>query len=123
MATRRNFLRATMLTGLVGAACVPIQAGHAAALSAMVAKAPPYGVGPAVDGLNGRVDAFGGSMANRDIYGAKGAVTVPLQGQWGAQIDGVVGNFDTRAVGRIGGHLFWRDPSRALLGAYVSHTH
>lgn len=112
-----------MLAGLVGGAYLSIQAGQAADLPAMVAKAPRYVVGPAVDGLNGKVDAFGGSMANRGIYGAKGAVTIPLQGHWGAQLDGVVGSFDHRAFGSIGGHLFWRDPSRALLGAYVSHTH
>jgi hypothetical protein len=112
-----------MLAGLVGGVYLSNQPGHAADVSAMVAKAPPYVVGPAVDGLNGKADAFGGSMANRGIYGAKGAVTIPLQGQWGAQLDGTVGRFDHRAFGSVGGHLFWRDPSRALLGAYVGHTH
>jgi hypothetical protein len=57
------------------------------------------------------------------VEGVRGAITAPLSGPYGFQIDLGAGSLDSRAFGNIAGHLFWRDPSRALLGLYVSHTH
>jgi hypothetical protein len=111
-----------MLAGVAGI-FVSTQMGHAEDVTTTVVKAPHYVSAPAVDGINGKVDAFGGSIANRGVWGTKGAFSIPLGDRWGAQIDGVVGSFNHRAFGSFGGHLFWRDPTRALLGAYVSHTH
>jgi hypothetical protein len=48
---------------------------------------------------------------------------MPLNNQWGIQVDGAAGSFDSRFFGAVGGHLFWRDPTRALFGVYVSHAH
>jgi hypothetical protein len=47
----------------------------------------------------------------------------PLWWGFGAQIDGVVGNSNGGAFNGVGGHIFWRDPSRGLLGAYGSYLH
>ena len=87
-------------------------------------KAPPIGYSvPAVDGINGKIEPLGGSLADRAIYGSKGSFSIPLGGQYGAQFDGALGGFDSRFFGSVAGHLFWRDPTRALLGVYVNHTH
>ena len=112
-----------MLAGVLGAAYVSANTAVAADLVPLVTKAPPYQALPAVDGVNGKVDAFGGSMANRALFGSKGALSVPLSGQFGAQFDGAVGGLDGRAFGSVGGHFFWRDPKQALLGLYVGHAH
>ena len=46
-----------------------------------------------------------------------------MRGQWGFQLDGGAGTLDNRAFESGVGRLFWRNPSRGLLGAYVSYTH
>lgn len=78
---------------------------------------------PAVDGINGKVDFFGGSLAKRSIYGAEGALSVPLGGRYGLQVDGAGGSFGHSGFASMAGHLFWRDPSVGLLGVYGSYTH
>jgi hypothetical protein len=78
---------------------------------------------PAVDGLNGKWEALGGSINRRSVYGSRGAVSIPLATQWGLQIDGAVGSLQSRAFGSIAPHLFWRNPSQGLIGLYASHTH
>jgi hypothetical protein len=79
---------------------------------------------PAVDGINAKIDGFGGGAnhSNR-FYGTTGSLSVPLAQQWGLQIDGGVGS--DKGIGAYGGagHLFWRDPSIGLLGAYGSYSH
>ena len=86
-------------------------------------KAPARaGCVQAVDGVNGKVAGFGGSFANHGIYGGMGSLTLPLGCEFGVQIDGTAASFDGRFLGSIGGHLFWRDPSKGLLGAYGSYT-
>lgn len=77
---------------------------------------------PAVDGINGKVEGFGGVAAKKGLYGVGGALSVPLQNQFGAQVDAVAGSFAGRSLGVIGGHLFWRDPRQGLLGLYGDHT-
>jgi hypothetical protein len=77
---------------------------------------------PAVDGINSKLDGFAGSVGNKTVYGAEGSFSVPLQSRYGAQLDGRAGNFDGNAFGAVGGHLFWRDPSTALVGAYGDFT-
>lgn len=121
MLIRSELLRTTMLAGILGG--VYLSSNLAQAADLLPLKAPADVSLPAVDGVNGKVDAFGGSMANRTVYGAKGAVAFPLGGQFGAQIDGVAGSLDDRAFGSIGGHFFWRDPHQALLGLYVGNTY
>jgi len=124
MSLRRAVLQTTVLAGIAGGVCLP-----AGAAKADQAAKDPYAAGgwgsyaPAVDAINSKVDGFGGTLANRSIYGSRGAFTVPLGGQFGAQADGAVGNFDHRFFGSGAGHLFWRDPARGLIGVYGNHTH
>jgi hypothetical protein len=79
---------------------------------------------PAVDGINGKIAGFGGGADHTSgFYGANGSLSVPLAQQWGAQIDGGVGSLDGSGWSRGAGHLFWRDPSIGLVGAYGSYFH
>jgi hypothetical protein len=79
---------------------------------------------PAVDGINAKIDGYGGGANhNNGFYGTTGSLSVPLAQQWGAQIDGRAQS--AHGIGAYGaaGHLFWRDPSIGLLGAYGSYWH
>jgi hypothetical protein len=79
---------------------------------------------PAVDGVNGKIAAFGGGANHTNgFYGGAGSLAVPLGQQWGVQIDGAVGSFVNSGLARGAGHVFWRDPSIALVGAYGSYLH
>lgn len=89
----------------------------------MPTKAPHAGCVQAVDGINGKVAGLGGSFANKGVYGALGSVSLPLGCEFGVQIDALGGSFDKRFLGAGAGHLFWRDPAKALLGAYGSYTY
>src|SRR5580700_2501258 len=112
----------TMLSGLVGCTFLLASAAWAAD---MPIKAPAYTADqadPAVSAFNTKYEGYGGSVANRSIYGAAGSFAVPLGGQFGLQIDGNGGSLDGSSFMAGGGHLFWRDPSRALLGVYGAST-
>lgn len=106
-----------MLSGMVGAGFLSISAADA---GDYVPLRNP--IAPAVDGVNTKIEGYGGSIANRSLYGAEGAVGIPLGGQWGAQIDAKGGDLDHRAFGAVAGHMFWRNPYNALLGVYANYT-
>lgn len=80
---------------------------------------------PAVSGLNGSIEGgLGGQWGDEphDDGAAAyllGTVTIPIGQQWGAQVDGQIASSQGEFAGGLGGHLFWRDPSYALFGAYV----
>src|SRR5919108_4059788 len=79
---------------------------------------------PAVDGINGKIAGFGGGANHTNgLYGATGSLSLPLAQQWGLQIDGAVGSLDNSGFSRGAGHVFWRDPSVGLVGAYGSYAH
>jgi hypothetical protein len=79
---------------------------------------------PAVDGINGKIAGFGGGADHiNGFYGATGSLALPIAQQWGAQIDGGVGSLDGSGWSHGAGHLFWRDPSIGLVGAYASFFH
>jgi hypothetical protein len=79
---------------------------------------------PAVDGINAKIAGFGGGANHTDgFYGTTGSLAFPIAQQWGAQIDGGVGSLDGSGWSRGAGHLFWRDPSIGLVGAYGSYFH
>jgi hypothetical protein len=115
----------TMLSGVVGwtffAACAAGAADLAVYNKAPQAVYPAFA--PAVDAVNEKFEAFGGSLAGKSVYGVNGSLTVPLGGQYGAQFDGSVGGLDGSAFGAAAAHLFWRNPSQALLGIYVSENY
>jgi len=116
MSLRRAVPRTSTLAGIAGAICLLVGPAKAEPAADWASFAP------AVDAVNSKFDGFGGSLAGRSIYGSRGAFTVPLGGQFGAQFDGVAGDFDHRFFGGGAGHLFWRDPGRGLLGLYANHT-
>ena len=82
---------------------------------------------PAVDGVNGKL-SFAGAGGDVDGYGMAGSVTAPLGNRFGFQLDGAAAEVNEQAYDDIpvyatGAHLFWRDPSRGLLGIYGDYTH
>jgi hypothetical protein len=90
--------------------------------TAAVPWVPPQQM-PAVDGINAKIAGYGGGEnGSNGFYGAVGSLSIPLAQQWGLQLDGDLGS--DSGIGFHGGaaHLFWRDPSIALLGAYVSYS-
>jgi hypothetical protein len=109
-----------MLYSVVGAAFLTVSAS-----AADISTKPPLAAAapaPAVDGFNAKIDGFGGSFGNHGFYGSQGAFSLPLAAQYGLQIDGAAGSLDHRGFGAVGGHLFWRDPARGLIGIYGSYT-
>jgi hypothetical protein len=84
----KAFLRSTMLSGIVGAAYLSSNPAHAQAIeSARPSWIDPSWYAPAVDGVNGRIEGFGGTLNQKSFAGVQGAVAVPLGGQWGFQLD------------------------------------
>ena len=77
---------------------------------------------PAVSGLNGKIAVYGGYQEDEiddgGIFGVLGSVSVPLGHRFGFQLDGQVAAVEDDVFGRLGGHLFWRDPSKGLVGVY-----
>jgi hypothetical protein len=118
MAMRSFLLASTTLTGLV--AMLP------AASAADLLGVPPVVVAaptlPAVSAPNFKLGAFAGDFDREFGYGVTGAFSLPLSHDWGLQIDGMVGGADSALFYGVGGHLFWRDPSRGLIGAYGSYV-
>ena len=111
MSLKNLLLTTTGLSGVFGSAFLAVTSAAAVDF-----------VAPAVDGVNWKVDGLGGSLANKGFGGGRGAVTVPLGGQFGFQLDGMAGGFDDRFFGGAAGHLFWRDPARGLIGLYGSYS-
>ena len=111
-----------MLSGVVGFTLLNAMAVHAAD-APIPKKAPAVTIPlPAVDGINGKIDGFGGSVGNKSVYGVEGTYSVPLQGPYGFQMDGRAGSLDRSGFGTFGGHLFWRNPMQALFGVYGDYT-
>ncbi len=78
---------------------------------------------PAVSGLNAKIGSFGASFADEGAGGVFVGLALPLGHSFGVQIDGLVGTAEGgNAFHGVGGHLFWRDPARALFGIYASHV-
>jgi hypothetical protein len=76
----------------------------------------------AVDGINGKLESLVGTLGPDNIYGARGALSVPLTGQWGTQVDFAGGWLEGLGFGSIGDHTFWRNPQLGLLGIYGNYT-
>jgi hypothetical protein len=78
---------------------------------------------PAVSGLNAKIGGFGSSLNGDSAAGVFVGLAFPLGHGFGAQIDGMVGTAQGwDAFSGVGAHLFWRDPSRTLVGVYASHV-
>ncbi len=104
--------------------CVAVAAVQADTLP--VGKAPASKAltqAPAVDGINGKAEALGGSLAGHTLLGAAGSFSIPLAYQYGLQVDGLVGTLRNDFLGGVAVHAFWRDPARGLVGAYGSFSY
>ena len=76
---------------------------------------------PAVSALNGKIGVFGGGITSDFTLGATGSLAFPLSDHWGGQVDGLLGSAGSGVFYGVGGHLFWRDPAKGLIGAYASY--
>jgi hypothetical protein len=91
--------------------------------AAAVPWVPPQQM-PAVDGINAKIAGYGGGAdGSTGFYSTVGSLSIPLAQQWGLQLDGDLGSDSGIGYHRGAAHLFWRDPSIALFGAYVSYSH
>jgi len=101
-----------------------LAAGVAAALGVGgIATVAVAQTGPAVSGANAKIQLEGGYLKtdnnNDGLAGAvAGALTAPIGQQFGVQFDGAAGVFDGDFYWGAGGHLFWREPSQGLVGAF-----
>lgn len=136
----KKFLAAT-----VSAASIASSA-FAADVDTSVAPAPLFTQAkPAVDGVNGKAEFFGGasqayasnggslpylasslpynssnSTAWYGTAGGAGTISIPVGHSFGIQLDGVSALYENAYTGGGAGHFFWRDPDKGLLGAYGS---
>ncbi len=111
-----------IFAGILGGATLATSIATAADLTPYPVLPAVAPVWPAVDGINEKLEGFGGSLANRSLYGVNGSLTAPVGIPYGVQIDGSVGNFGSNTFGVVSGHAFWRDPNVALFGVYGSGT-
>lgn len=70
----------------------------------------------AVSGVNGKVDFSAGNLDGWDGKVAGGSVAGRLTEDFGWQGDALWSRIGGQDFYGLGGHLFWRDPQRALLG-------
>lgn len=72
--------------------------------------------GRAVSGINGEWGLMGGSLNGDTAFMTEGALTFPINHQFGARLDGTLGARDGNFLGGAAAHFFWRDPDKGLLG-------
>ena len=83
----------------------------------MVTKAPPAPTQqPAVDGINGKLDVFGGSLAEHGYFAGSGSLSVPVAQQFGVQFDGLAGSYRNAFLGAVGSSItqFTRQPTTIM---------
>ena len=90
-------------------------------LAAMLLPATAWAGGPAVTQPNGKISVEGGAYDDKSAGLALGSFSVPLGYAFGLQADGAIGTIDDETMGGGGLHLFTRDPSSYLFGAYGSY--
>lgn len=83
---------------------------------------------PAVDGINAKLSPFVTGHDARAGAGLSGSVSLPLSHSAGLQIDAMSSSLDINngfdsSVSSLGAHLFLRDPSKGLIGAYADYVH
>jgi hypothetical protein len=118
---RTKLLAMTALCGAFGLLLTG-ETAAAADLTGYTAP-PPMAQLPAVDGVNGKLDAFGGGYNRGAIGGMGGSLSLPLGQSFGTQIDGLGADLGGSAYGSIADHLFWRNPSAGLIGLYGNYAH
>ena len=96
---------------------------HMGAIAALIGAvgATSVAADPAVSQFNSKL-SFQSSSTSSTTFGDNdagllaGSATVGIGHRFGAQIDGVLGRNNDDTVSGLGAHLFWRDPSVAMIG-------
>lgn len=119
----------------IGAGLVSTTAFAADLPSRKMEPAPVLTQLPAVDGINAKLEAFGGLSQRlsqdpfapfftrnqwRPAAGLLGSVSFPLGHSFGLQLDGMAATSGNAFNGALGAHAFWRDPAKGLFGVYGS---
>lgn len=86
------------------------------AVLALGLAGPVLAEGPAVDGVNGKLEAHAGSVGGDGAGLLGGSVTAPLGQAVGVQLDGMAGKVDGHGADGLALHLFQRDPDSHLVG-------
>ena len=82
-----------------------------------------FGALPAVDGINGKIEAYGGDVSNiSNFYGVGGSISAPLGRQFGVQFDGSLASLNNTFVASGTAHAFWRDPGQGLFGVFGQYN-
>ena len=76
--------------------------------------------GPAVSAINGKVSIEGGNFDGNGGQAIQAAIAAPLGNSFGLQLDTAFGSANSKDFSGFGGHAFWRDPARGLLGVTAS---
>ena len=120
------------------AASIPAAAALAADLPSRKMEPAVQSQLPAVDGVNAKLEAFGGLSQRlsqdpmapfftrnqwRPAAGVLGSVTFPMGHSFGLQIDGMAATSGNAFNGALGAHAFWRDPAKGLVGVYGSGSY
>lgn len=79
-----------------------------------------YAEGPAVSETNGKVAISSGQVNDKSSNSLTGSITTAIAHSYGFQLDLLAARQDGSGLSGLGGHLFWRDPDRGLLGLYSS---
>ncbi len=79
---------------------------------------------PAVSSINFKIAPYVGyqddEWGDGGNFGLIGSVAIPLGHRFGAEIGGHIAGVDGDFFARGEGHVFWRNPSRGLVGVYGS---
>lgn len=75
--------------------------------------------GQAVSGLNGKIGYSHGNMDSDPGNNLNGSFSLPVGQQFGFQADGLYTRVSSRDFYGTGGHFFWRDSDRGLVGLNV----
>lgn len=94
-----------------------------AAAADLDAVPAPALVLPAVSGFNGKLEGGGGDLFKKGGGYGMGSFSVPLGQRFGLQVDGAAGVRGGDGFAGGAAHLFWRDPSKGLIGLYGSYSY
>jgi len=79
--------------------------------------------GEAVSEINAKFDYLSGNMDSFEGHNLAGSFSVPLSTNFGFQADGLYTHVSDRDFTGAGGHLFWRDWDKGLLGFAAATVH
>ncbi len=91
-------------------------------LLATLFAAPAFAEGPAVAGINGKVQGLYGHAEGDELEAVGASLTLPLCSHSGLQLDGAYGELGSDQIKGVGLHLFTRDPEKYLLGILATHA-